>query len=105
MAYKNIFFNPPVWADANFKTNSLGFLTSTCGDKKYLLKPSVIGHFLVIKAGEHYLIPCKKLALKTIMVKNGSENKITTKIFSIFQCIFSCLHVFLSFKDSFLLDT
>ena len=103
MAYKKIFFNPQVWADANFKTNLLGFLTSTCGDEKYLLKPSVIGHFIVIKVGEHYLIPCKKLALQ--MVINGSENKITTKIFSIFQCIFSCLHVFLSFKDSFLLDT
>ena len=39
-AYKKIFFNPPVWANANFKTNSLVFLTSTCGDKKYLFKPS-----------------------------------------------------------------
>ena len=43
----------------------------------------------MIKAGEHYLIPCKKLALRTIKVRNGSENKMTTKNLSIFQCIFS----------------
>ena len=33
MAYKKIFFNPPVWANKFLKTNSFVFLAS-CGDKK-----------------------------------------------------------------------
>ena len=37
--------------------------------------------FMVFQARVHYLIPHKKLALGTIMVKNGSENKITTQNF------------------------
>ena len=66
-------------------------ISSNWGVKKYFLK---VDCFIVFEAREHYLIPCKKLALRALMVKNGSENKIRTKKFVIFKFIFSCFQVF-----------
>ena len=53
------------------------------------IKIFVIGHwglgrFIVIRAIEHNLLPCKIIELKKLMVKNGGENKIKTQIFQFF---------------------
>ena len=62
----------------------------------WMIKDSFLSHwsFFMIKAGEHYLIPCNKLELRTIMVRNGSENKIINKKFRIclmYFFMFSCI--------------
>ena len=60
-------------------------LAQTGGLNKYFLQAIlVIDRCIVFKARELYLISCKKLALGTLMVKNGSEKKIITKKFGIF---------------------
>ena len=48
----------------------------------------VIDHFLVIMAGEHYLILCKKLALRTIMVKMEENTKLKLIILEFFNIFF-----------------
>ena len=45
----------------------------------------------MIKAGEHYLIPCNKLALRTIMVKMGAKTKLQVISLEFF-------HVFIYFE-------
>ena len=51
----------------------------------------LLGSFIVFRAREHNLLPCKILGIKTWVVKNGSKKINKTQIFKIFECIFTCV--------------
>ena len=62
----------------------------------------VIGCFILFKASGNYLIPCKNLALRTIMVKMGAKTKLHPRSLEFSNVFF---HVFMYFEDSCQLDT
>jgi len=51
--------------------------------------------FFKQEAGEHYLIPCKKFALRIIMVKMGAKTKLQLRILEFFNVFF---HAFMYFE-------